>query len=652
MKLQEKIFAQKEWKFDFKRPLVGLFQSDRTDHVTAFDDLGGVFVLAPTGELLLDILFSGGVISARVVKLGTLLVVLDCTGCIHGISLIRENRGKVLWKKFVIVDPMCMDAESTGRGFCVGSQSGLVTFLNFKGEKQKALYVDHAVHFAKYAHDVPYLVCAAETGQVSLFDPNEKYEWSFDMQTACTGVDVDADASVILLPTLQDGIHAYTKNREAIGVYEVGGDIDRAVLSQKGNRLLVSNRQGRLHVIDRQGQLLSFFDMGKRIARMDMNYDGTRMILQQEAQEISIFTLHCGDEKSVQFLTLADRKDEIPEKWCPSPPCWKVDVVGLSKGRAILTANGQFCVLLTDIQRLMCLGNDGQILWEEALDPRFNFEMQVSRMGNLIVLWCEEFVDLLTCQQGRIKRFQTKVGHLSVHEGGLHFALATGEGKVGFFDKNGVCLWAHQFVEAVVDIKINSMGNAVFVLFESGALKVYDSKGALSWDASSLPNQSPIRCFSLDRFGVTAANQENVLLRMTPDGKTPWQFPLEADVQRLHMLKETIVVHSCAGNALFVSRQGDLIGKTTQHDASDLRHFYIDVAGTLCVLMGHEKVLQCQDVKEGTLLWEMKMPNEIYQLDSDPTGVKMAYVAQGEVGCLPLVPPETQVSERVTFLEF
>jgi len=545
-----------------------------------------------------------------------------------------------------------MDAESTGRGFCVGTQSGLVTFLDFKGDKQNAIYVDHAVHFIKYAHDVPYVVCAAESGQVSLFNPKEKYEWSLDMQTPCTGVDVDADASMILLATLQDGIHAYTKNREAIGVYEVDGDIDRAVLSQKGERLLVTNQQGRIHVIDRQGRLLSFFDTGKRIVRMDMNYDGTRMTIQQDSQEVVVYTLHEGDAKTAEFLTLGQEKKENSEKWHPNSPCWKVDVVGLRQGHAALTANGQFCVLLTDIQRLMCFGDGGQVLWEEVLDPRFEFQVQVSRMGNLVVLWCEAFVDLFTCQEGRLKRFQTQVKHLSVHDGGLHFALATAEGKIGFFDKKGTCLWAHEFTEHVIEIKINPMGNAVFVLFESGALKVFDSKGALAWDASSTADQSPIKCFALDRFGVTGVNRENVLLRMMPNGKTPWQIPLSEDVKQLHMLREFLVVHCTSGGAIFVSRQGDIICRASAHDASDLRHFWVDPAGRICVLNGQEKTLQCRDVMSEALLWEVVLSGPIYQLDSDPTGVKMAYVSMGETVCLPLTSAENHVSERVTFLEF
>jgi len=671
------------WEFHTKAPIIGLFQSDSSKEVAISDEDGGVYVLDGHGKLLLELGFSEGVQAARVVSEGRWVVVLDAKNVLHAFS----TKGKRLWQ----VDgstggssggmATALDTWSKGHGIAVGYQNGLVTLYSGRGQKLRSIYLQHPIHFLKFSFKRHDLVAASKTGQISYLNPKMKYEWGLDMHTHCGGIDVDHDASLILLTAFSEGAYAFNHRGESVGAYEIEGPIVSSALCQRGQRIVAANPEGRLHVLRRDGHLEYFLDLTEKITRMDLSFEGDFLVLQTKPSEVKVLRFYNGKTSSVYALG-------IP-KTTPSPmhegPIWQTSLPQGKEAKIQLTANGAYCVCFTELNQLMVWDYQGKKLWDQVVEPpkdaKDQHRLVVSRAANIILVISKEWVDYFTCTQGHVKRILVHAELVSVHNSGLHFALSTFDSRLGVYDKKGTCVWSKLIGYPLVDIQLSPKGRAVFVASGDGTLRAFRRYGKLGWQKKLEPKDQKLILgngsqidysggllfasdgykfkdrvifkkkarFVLDHKGITLGNQEGEIYRINEKGKQIWNHKIMEPVIFLKNLREHTLVKSRSGKDFIFDREGNLVH--SREAFRGLRQYEVDHSGHLLVMESDGSELTCQDVKENRHLWCHKAKGKISQFDFEITASKVVYLADGKLVCLPIHSQEKPLSEKVAFLE-
>ena len=668
---------QTEWGWDFraKSKILGLHQADRTNHVALFDQEGGVYLLDENGKLLLELGFSKPVKSARVAAFGKVLFILDSMGQVHAFN----SKGQNLWKVSTDDFMTCMDIRSEAQSLAVAGSNGMAVFLNGRGKKMRSIYLTHSVSFIKFSHDLGSLVASSQNGEISFLDSRFRFQWKWNMQTQCGGVDVNCDSSMILLTAFAEGIYACNHNREIIGAYEISGSVISSALCQKGQRVLACNPEGRLHAIRQDGKLEYYLDVHQNIPRMDLNYEGNCAALQVDDRDIRSLMFFDNGESSKRARVLNFNEESQSESH--DQILWQAPLKGGGVAQIAYTINGSYCICLSEFNVLQVFDRDGKSLWEYQMDPGQTHSLLVSSGANTILVSSPPQVSYFTCQKGIMKNYAISSHLMAVHDGGLNFVILGSDQILSFFDKSGQSVWTKRLEWQVDEIQINPKGNGIFLGCRDEKLRVFRQHGKLGWEKkyegehknlilgqenNGKVNNRVVRAsdgyrfkdklvakstsFSVDTYGLTLGNEKGEIFRVNSKGKKIWEHKIMEPVQTIKRLKDYILVRGRNANDYLFNKKGGLIQMSKPCDG--LRQFVCNPEGELLLLESNNKVLTCENLTQNQTLWKHHAEAEITQFQAEIMGRKMVYLASGTLYCLPLERVPGPVSSTVAFLEF
>lgn len=641
------------WLWEFALPeasVAFVHQADDSGNVALADDRGGVYLLDAKGKLLLDLKFPEAVQAVRVVQAGegqraVQLVILDRQGHLQ----IFDLRGKKQLDVLLSRNLCCMDARSQGQAMVAGGTEGEVFFVSARGKILKNFYLPHAVNFVKFAFTRAEVVAASAGGQVSYLSRTGEPMWTVDLRTVCLGVDVDQDASLILLPTPSEGVYAFNRDRETIGAYDIDGFVRCAVLCQQGQRIIVLNTHGRLHVLRRDGSLEDFLDIKDDVARADLNFAGDMAALQIGERTVKGLSIAAsGTRVAIETETTAVRGEEN------NNIVWRQPLGGSVSAQVRLTLGATYAVCLTSEHELCIFGPQGEVLRRDVVLCDEEPELWVSRLSNTILIQTKKWLDMTTVQDAAqnlpLRRLETQEAKVAVHDGGLYFAVVNHHQQIGFFDKSLKRLWSQPLDSPAVDLKINARGSWIFALLADGRLLGFRADGTLPWQQRLQPGQVADKGrFDFHVNGISTVSGGNEVERFDHHGKSLWKHKMGSAVVGIEALRDYLIVRTQNGAANLFDASGRLVA--SREAISGLREFAVNRDGHVLVVETSGQALTCENLTTGHALWRHTAPSGISQSSLEMGGEKLAYVAAGFVTVLALRTAAPAAAQSVAFLE-